>query len=822
MVAHTAPSPIKQMGSRRKLSTAIIVLVVLAAATIAPANMNLNRHKARLVQTLRAELGRDVVMGDVHPRLLPTPGFQIQGGLSIADDPAFSAEPLLHADEVSADLRLASLWRGRIEIAKISFKNPSLNLVRNAEGHWNLESLMQRAQQIPSAPTSARRAEARPRFPYIEADEGRINFKQGLEKSVYALLEADFSFWLESDDHWNARLLAKPVRTDMPIFDTGTVKLSARLGRANELGAMPLEGNISVAQAQLGQLSKLIFGRDEGWRGALDADLSARGRVDQLQLASKLQVSQFRRFDVAAGDAIELAGVCSGVLNYAGERRSLDALACSAPIGDGKLGAHGFVARQGSSSEYSITVQAHTLPTDQLARIYRNIHQNVASDLRAQGRVEGNFTFAHSVAAGDEVHGSGSIQGLRVQSSRLVKPIEIAESIALTSGKGNQLELEPFQAPGIGALTGNLALRSYELKLRTDADVPLLLSLGRTFGLSVPFSAKQGRVIGTIALAGKWSGFQPPQLTGNAALSDVVAGNGARELHIASARLALSPQSAQLDDLHASIPAVGLAATGDISVRRPCAEALDCPFSADLRITQLDTSKLAPLFSSNSGVIANLFNRGSWIEQNQDALSRLNIVGTIRVDHLRGWHLPADNVNASFRLADSKLSVSNLTASVAGGRLLAPDAIISSAGSVVTADFTLKADHASIVDLLALSTHSNISGAINGEIKVHSEGSKFSEMLQSASGKGKFEVLNGAFSGSDSSFQFRRLSGAANLANQQVTLEDASATASAGKPWQATGSFKFDRNMDVQFLRGDDTFTIKGPLVGTNEKRASK
>ena len=121
---------------------------------------------------------------------------------------------------------MTSLLRGRLEIARLNLTEPSLNLVRNAEGHWNLENLIERAAKIPVAPTSKAKTERRPGFPYIEGDRGRINFKFGAEKKPYALTEADFALWQDSENAWGMRLKAQPVRTDFNLSDTGMVSVN--------------------------------------------------------------------------------------------------------------------------------------------------------------------------------------------------------------------------------------------------------------------------------------------------------------------------------------------------------------------------------------------------------------------------------------------------------------------------------------------------------------------------------------------------------------------------------------------------------------------
>src|SRR5580700_3839012 len=89
-----------------------------------------SRLKSRFVLSISSAVGRSVDIGSVHIRLLPRPGFDLND-LVVYDDPAFGAEPMLRASEVTASLRLMSLIRGRIEIARLDLTEPSLNLVHS-------------------------------------------------------------------------------------------------------------------------------------------------------------------------------------------------------------------------------------------------------------------------------------------------------------------------------------------------------------------------------------------------------------------------------------------------------------------------------------------------------------------------------------------------------------------------------------------------------------------------------------------------------------------------------------------------------------------
>ena len=201
----------------------MLVLAVVLLAGLCLVRPGANRLRTRIVNSISLALGRSVEVSSVHLRFLPQPGFELENFV-VHDDPAFGAEPVLRAQEVTALLRMSSVLRGQLEIATLSLTEPSLNLARTPEGHWNLENLVERADKISAAPTGKAKAENRPAFPYIEARHGRVNFKFGPEKKPYALTEADFAVWQDSENVWGMRLKAQPVRTDFNLSDTGDRK----------------------------------------------------------------------------------------------------------------------------------------------------------------------------------------------------------------------------------------------------------------------------------------------------------------------------------------------------------------------------------------------------------------------------------------------------------------------------------------------------------------------------------------------------------------------------------------------------------------------
>jgi AsmA protein len=221
---------------------------------------------------------------------------------------------------------------------KLTF--PSVNLVRANDGRWNLESLLEQARKIPSAPTAKKAPErARARFPYIEADAGRINLKIGNEKKVFALNDADFSLWLAAEDEWRMRLKARPLRTDANLSDVGTIKMEGTWRRAPTLHETPVQLRLWWEDGQLGQLTSLIYGRDRGWRGTTRASATIAGTPDNLKIATDARVDDFRRYDISTAESVTLQAHCD--LQYSFSEHLATNLGCQSPFGGGLIQAHG-------------------------------------------------------------------------------------------------------------------------------------------------------------------------------------------------------------------------------------------------------------------------------------------------------------------------------------------------------------------------------------------------------------------------------------------------------------------------------------------------
>jgi uncharacterized protein involved in outer membrane biogenesis len=173
---------------RRHLLIAIAFILLLIAALVLPPLINISRYQRQISASLAAALGHPVEVSGIKLQLLPRPAVQI-ANFVVDSTAGYSAEPILQCSSVTAAFRMMSLWRGRLEIARISLDEPSLNLERAPNGQWNFASVLLQASRTQQAPTGRTAARGQNRFPYIEASNAHINFNHGSEYLPYYFFE---------------------------------------------------------------------------------------------------------------------------------------------------------------------------------------------------------------------------------------------------------------------------------------------------------------------------------------------------------------------------------------------------------------------------------------------------------------------------------------------------------------------------------------------------------------------------------------------------------------------------------------------------------
>jgi hypothetical protein len=597
-----------------------------------------------------------------------------------------------------------------------------------------------------------------------------------------------------------------------------------------------------VSNAQLGEVSRLTVGSDQGWRGALDLDVTARGTLNRLQLASKAEIHQFRRFDVATEQSVSVSSQCSALLNSSAVSRALDAISCTAPIGNGQIQTTGYIRSKQGALDYDMTADVQHVRVEALAAILRNARQNVAPDLKADGTASGKFEFLHVSDGAEHVVGSGSISGLTLASSRLSSPMAIGDLHFMTEDAMNvpakrkqkkntktmaaRAIVMPATSVGdVGELSGRFDSQGYGFDLHTNTRVARLQEVAGVFGIAPTWRAMAGSATGSLRLSGSWTGYQHAVVTADMQLHDVDAELGKlHRVHVAQAHLALTPERAAITDMTAELLQPGIPFTGSMSYDRPCRDPLECNYQFDVRVPQLTLAGAKSLVQRDNGFLATVFQRGSWLEQNRADLDRVRGNGHLRIDEIRSPTWDANNVAADVRIADGKAALQNLAISIAGGQLTKAAAAIDVSGSEPR--FGFKGDLSRLrlerVAGLFAAPAANVSGTLDGSLQLEMAGDNAEDLSNSAEGNVQFRLSSGKIGANTDTFRFDQFHGILHIAQQSMTLQDATAVGSGGHTWQVAGTISFSRALDLRFSRASEEVTVKEALVNVQPAAASK
>lgn len=830
----------KLFSSKRHWAVAAVIVLLLFLL-----RPGASRLKSRIIVSISSGVGRPVDIGSVNIQLLPRPGFDLEN-LVVYDDTTFGAEPMLRAGEVTAVLRLTSLIRGKLEIARLDMTDPSLNLVRGPGGHWNLETLLEHTSHIPLAPTSKTRLEPRPGFPYIEGSSGRINFMVGREKKPYALTNADFALWQESEDTWGVRLKAQPTRTDLNLNDTGILRVNGTWQRAAALRETPLNFSVEWDRPQLGQLTKFLTGVDQGWRGGAQLEVKLTGKPAKLIIASDTSIQDFRRYDITNGDAVRLAAHCDA--QYSSVDLSFSEILCSAPVANGFVSLKGSAGLPGSHT-YELAVNAERVPASALVALMRRAKKNIPEDVTAEGTLHGSVTLDRNQESSKfRYEGRGEIENLRLTSAAnkaevtpetipfLLTDRSSAAKFAMTAkafhkklpdiifASGPQLVLGPFSL-GIGKLTagGWIDGSGYAFSLAGETEIGKMLNASRLLGIPALQTTATGQAQSEIEISGAWAGFgsgpnnfSGPQVTGNGTLRNVrIALRGTEApIEVLSADVTLLPDSAIVENLKAKV--ANSIWMGSLDLPRGCGTPGQCEIHFDLKSNQSAFADLSAWLSPSPK------NR-PWYRMLEASgtspsfFASLRASGRISSDRLQVHSLTATHVTAKLALDRGDLRIGDLSGDVLGGKYSGEwKTNFHSEPPVTTGSGNWKG--VSLDDVAKAMKDSWINGTVSGSYQFIGNGSSIAELWNSAEASFHFEARNGelrhVFLEDPDPLRFVGFAGVARLRAREIEVTAATLDSAEGA-FQLSGSRSPSGELQFKLQRaggGPQGYAITGTL----------
>jgi AsmA family/AsmA-like C-terminal region len=517
-----------QTRRRYLRNAAVVLLLLIAAAWILPLFLNAGRYRPLLKAGLERSLHRNVALGHIALHFFPHLGFTVDN-VVVDEDPAFGLEPFVRVDRIDCDLRWRSLWSSHLYFGTLKLSNPSINLVRNSEGRWNIENLLLQSG-IKAQASGIARAEAAPANLAVEIEGARVNFKIGENKKPFAVVDArahlDFDY---GSDRVDFRMAGDPARTDMEYPTPGLVELDGSWSPARTSGHA-LDATLRMQGALLYDWIPLLTGKNPEVYGVMNSTIHLSGTLRQIKYSGESQLSQLHRWE-----KLPSSNDLPCVLRFRGQfdrdKEGLQISGMDLAFADSQIHLEGSIANITSRPDFDLVVAFERTQLQDLLRLGGRILGNQAA-WKLTGRLNGMIS-VQGPWSGKRYGGFLNAQEVRLETTSGSFPVsDVAIRIVRSS-----IRLSPARvllAPGVEVVAeGSLrhispdqstrhttAHPAYELTLSSQTvNLSSLMHFGRALGLLRP-GALEAEGIGsfTLHLAGGAWPWSRPSVTAQASV----------------------------------------------------------------------------------------------------------------------------------------------------------------------------------------------------------------------------------------------------------------------------------------------------------------
>ena len=428
---------------------ALVVLLLLAQLGL-PFLLQTRRMRAYLLSHLEKSFGRPVEARNFSMDILPFPRVDVEG-VSIGENLAFGHEYFLRADRMTANVRWLGLLRGHFDFGTISLSRPSLILVRNESGRWNLEGWLPpaaaKSSTTPIAFGPQSPAASGNHLQKIEFDEGRINFKTGDEKRPFAFTNVSGSVEQMGPGRWQLRLEAQPWRSGVPLQSTGTLQVRGEVA-GTSARLQPAEIQVHWEKVSIADLFRMITGNDFGVRGAFTLDGNASiGKPDSGEPAPPgawkfslhASAAKIHRWDLTErGDNPGVSLNLKGLWDVAAGEAHADILTLDLPHSHFEGAAR---LKTTGMSDWNLRIENSGIQAQDLLAWYRAFQPNVAESLDARQLFKASFALRGFPLSWEDVQISSASGELRLPG--FSKPLRVGP--VLGAAHNNYFELLPVQ-----------------------------------------------------------------------------------------------------------------------------------------------------------------------------------------------------------------------------------------------------------------------------------------------------------------------------------------------------------------------------------------
>lgn len=496
---------------RRWIIPAAMAAALLVGFLIVQHFLDADTYRGRIEATLSDSLGRPVQLGHLSFSLFT--GSLVAEAPSIADDPAFSTQPFMTAEDVHIGVQTGALLLHReLHITGFTINKPKITLVRATNGTWNYSSIGSEGKR--KAPT----AETNSLMPNLTV--GKIEIKNGTvtvqslpqlgSPHVYSNLDAsaqNFSF---------AGTFPFTISGKLPAG--GSLEVSGNAGPVNSHDASltPINAQISLKHADL--VASGLVAPEQGISGVADVDAKIVSNGQTAQASGKLHATQLKLAKNGSPSPQPVDLQFSLDQNLQSLSGKIDS--ATLQIGKATVSINGTYQTSGNATTLQVQANGQNMPIDELVAFLPSLGVQLPSGARLQGGtltttlsisgpttapvLSGPIRIANAQLAGFDLGQKlGSIQALTGAKTGSTTTIQALSTNLRYGPDGTRTDNLNAVVAGLGSASGSGSISpggtlNYQLLVKLSAGgvggiaTQAMSMLPGVFGAAVSQSTKDG------------------------------------------------------------------------------------------------------------------------------------------------------------------------------------------------------------------------------------------------------------------------------------------------------------------------------------------
>jgi AsmA protein len=626
-------------------------VVAVLIALIIPSLISIDKFRPQIETKLKEKLGREVKLGALKLHIIPL-SVSIES-ITVAESPRFpSSRPFATANNVAASVQLFSLLRGEPVLDSLSMSRPSIELIRDANGVWNVSTLGSGSSGGSESAFTLRK------LTITDGQVGVTDQSANKPRTTYDHID------LELRDFTPKGKFHVELAANLPGEGEQLASLDADVGpmQQGDAAATPIDGRLSLKQVSLSGFSRFMQNTiPPDTNAVVSGDAEVKTESSIIACKGNLRLE----YTVIRGNRLEYP--IDAKLDLEADRKQdiIRIRSVDLKLGDTPVSIKGQIDAGKAPNSVDVQLRTQNAAITEIARLagsfgvgFNPKYQfkgNITADVRAQGPTDAPQLSGTVSANGVEVSGGEIKQAVSVPQIRLDLAPDAIRSNPFTAQSGSTRLDVTFALSQYTSKNRNI-----DATLKTDgANIAELLNMAKAYGVDAAEGASgNGQLSLNVHVQGPVAEADKLVYSGSGKISGATLSTPSltKPLAIRNADIRFAQNAASLDNLDASLASTNV--RGQLKAKNFAAPNLQFNLSAD----KVDTNELQQLRAKTPSTKSPGESGGAGL------LQKASGSGSIAVNTIVASDIVMSNVRSGVKLNQGVIELSPLTADIYGGK----------------------------------------------------------------------------------------------------------------------------------------------------------